>query len=1155
MSGMMPRTLGKYRIIEEIGRGGMAVVYKAVHPVLGRYVAIKVLPPQFTFEKKFVERFRREATAASTLNHPNIVIIHDVDQEDDIHYIVMEYLEGQPLSELIKEQGSLPLSRALKIMHQISSALDYAHSLGFVHRDIKPSNIIIGPEDHATLTDFGIVRTADGTSVTKEGAPIGTPEYMSPEQCDGKQADSRSDVYSLGVVLYEMVTGQVPFTADTPLVVMYQQVNKKPVPPRRIKSDLSGSVEQVVMRALAKTPEERYPTAGALAEALEAAIRGEEAAVAEQARPDVQAVPERPGEEVAQLVKPAEPRVRGKAVVRSELGKYRIIEEIDRGPMGVVYKGLDPRSGSYVAIKVLARHFTSDKEFVRRLHREATAASKLRHPNIVIIHDVDEEDDIQYIVMEYLEGQPLSELIKMQGSLPSDRAFSIIRQISSALDYAHSLGFVHRDIKPTNIIIGPEDHATLTDFSIVATADGTAVTKEGASIGTPEYMSPEQCDGKQADSRSDIYSLGVVLYEMLTGQVPFTADTPLVVMYQQVNKKPVPPRRINSDLSEPVEGVVLGALAKAPGERYQTAGALAEALEAAIRGEEPPAPAEPVPDDKAVESLYMRALAAVEEKRWQEAIELLNQVLLLDEHYRDARVLLKRAEEELSDVLARARRDAEKDEAERARLRRAEELRKQAKRFIHQEQWEKAVDCLREAISLAPENREIASLLAQAEDGLQTQKEIEDLCREGTEALKAEDWEGAIERFSQVLLKRPSHKEAREKLEEARRSAELARKYDAAQELMAKANWPEAIRFLEEILADEPGYKDARRLLDIARAAVEPLAPPVGPAPAPGLGVWQRLRSALGQPNARILMACSALLGFVLVQIFYWLLLPRFSGPLAAILPPDTESTIGLMSDEDAVAPGLVPTFTQTATATHTATPSPTATSTTTNTPTATPSPTATALPPTPTRVATPRPPTPVPATPTAVPLQAPPGMIYMPAGETRAADGGVLSYEAHFIDDHAVTWGEYEACVRDTYCARIAEVYMLVPGEGRSYELARIQNYMPVHRATWYDADRYCRWAGKRLTTLAEWRNACENASRWNRAMLWATGQLTLPEWVADPVVGTEERVLCVDGCYSAVGLSPFDAPGSNDALWDCLRGPDPAACSRGFRCARTVE
>ena len=273
MSGMMPRSLGKYSIIEEIGRGGMAVVYKAVHKQLGRYVAIKVLPRQFTFQTKFVQRFHREATAASTLSHPNIVIIYDVDQEDDIHYIVMEYLEGQPLSELIKEQGSLPLSPALKIIHQISSALDYAHSLGFVHRAIKPSNIIIGPEDHATLTDFGIVRTADGTSVTKEGAPIGTPEYMSPEQCDGKQADSRSDVYSLGAVLYEMVTGQVPFTADTPLVVMYQQVNKKPVPPRRINPDLSVPVEGVVLRALAKTPEERYPTAGALAEALEAAIQ------------------------------------------------------------------------------------------------------------------------------------------------------------------------------------------------------------------------------------------------------------------------------------------------------------------------------------------------------------------------------------------------------------------------------------------------------------------------------------------------------------------------------------------------------------------------------------------------------------------------------------------------------------------------------------------------------------------------------------------------------------------------------------------------------------------------------------------------------------------------------------------------------------------
>jgi len=663
-------------------------------------------------------------------------------------------------------------------------------------------------------------------------------------------------------------------------------------------------------------------------------------------------------------------------MIPSTLGKYRIIEEIGRGGMAVVYKAVHPRLGRYVAIKVLPRQFSFERKFVQRFHREATAASTLSHPNIVIIHDVDQEEDIHYIVMEYLEGQPLSELIKEQGSLPLGRAFKIIHQISSALDYAHSLGFVHRDIKPSNIIIGPEDHATLTDFGIVRTADGTSVTKEGAPIGTPQYMSPEQCDGKQADSRSDLYSLGVVLYEMLTGQVPFTADTPLVVMYQQVNKPPVPPRRINPDLLDPVERVVLRALGKTPEERYQTAGALAEALEAAIRGEDT---AEPEPDEETVESLYMRAVTAVEEKRWQEAIGGLNEVLLLDEHYRDARDLLKRAEqelawqqqvaelkargerllkerrtlaaievfqsalslqpgdEELSDLLAQARRDAEGDEAEEARLSGAEELREQAKRFMRQEQWAIAVDRLQEAISLAPKNPEIASLLVQAQDGLQTQREIEDLYREGTDALKVEDWEGAIERFGQVLLKRPSHAEAREKLDEAQRGSELARKYDTAQELMTEAQWAEAIKLLETIIREKPDFKESQQSLRVARAAmsrqrqpevqeeeVGPEPPPDGPTEQTGLSAWQ--------------IATVALFELVCCLILYGLVFPPF-------LPPDaTPTATELNQDTDSVDSGFISTSSPTATASSTASSSPTSTSTTTHTatPTRTPRPTAT---------------------------------------------------------------------------------------------------------------------------------------------------------------------------------------------------------------------
>ena len=838
------------------------------------------------------------------------------------------------------------------------------------------------------------------------------------------------------------------------------------------------------------------------------------------------------------------------------LGKYSIIEEVGRGGMAIVYKAIHPALKRHVAIKVLPSQFTFDEQFVGRFHQEATAAAKLRHPNIVIIYDVEEDDDdTHYIVMEYLAGRPLSQLIKDREAFPLRRVLNITRQVADALDYAHGQGFVHRDIKPSNIIIGPQDHATLTDFGIVKAADGTSLTTTGAPVGTPEYMSPEQCEGHEVDSRSDIYSLGIVLYEMLTGQVPFRADTPLVAMYHQVNKAPLPPRQINAELSQGVEQVVLKALAKKPEERYATAGELAQALERSVSESE-----EASEIQRRLESLYDEGTESLRAENWEEAIDRFEQVLALDPGHRDTGEKLREARR--GEMFVRMYADAQE--------------------LMEGREWGKAAEVLEALLDEEPRYRDAQQLVEIARTVLATrrepeaptvavpkelaqQQEVAELSARGADLLERGDWQGAIEAFQSLLGLQPQHERAAGLLAQARQEAEkekvekarldrLERLYTQAEEWMRQERWLEAVECLREVISLERGYREAPSLLAEAEKALESKRPVQPMVAQPSRSLVGRIkgivtrdvspRSALG------FMIMSAGVGFAACLFLYSLLLPDLRASLVAAMPLQaTPTQAELISSAGTVMPALVPTYTPTATL------SPTATSTATSTPTATPTPTATAPPATPTRAATPRPPTAVPATPTAMPVQAPPGMIYVPAGETRAADGGMLIYEAHFMDDHAVTWGEYDACVRDTYCARIAEVYMLVPGEGHSYQLARIQHYMPVHRASWYDADRYCRWAGKRLPTLAEWRNACENASRWNRAVLWATGQLTLPEWVADPVAGTDERVLCLDGCYSAVGKSPFDAPGSNDALWDCLRGPDPAACSRGFRCARTVE
>jgi serine/threonine protein kinase len=260
------RQLGQYQVIEQIGRGGMAVVYKAYHPALERYVAVKVLPEELSRDSSFVERFQREARAAANLNHPNIVIVYDVGETNGAHFIVMEYVEGPSLTQVLKRQGALPPRRAASVVAQIGSALDYAHSRGFVHRDIKPGNILITGDGTAKLTDFGIVKPSEGTRLTRTGSLLGTPAYMSPEQAKDDGIGSATDIYSLGIVTYELLSGGVPFSGQT-VAVLHAHLHDPPD-----LSVLPSALQPVVGRALAKDPKARYPTAGAFAQALQQAV-------------------------------------------------------------------------------------------------------------------------------------------------------------------------------------------------------------------------------------------------------------------------------------------------------------------------------------------------------------------------------------------------------------------------------------------------------------------------------------------------------------------------------------------------------------------------------------------------------------------------------------------------------------------------------------------------------------------------------------------------------------------------------------------------------------------------------------------------------------------------------------------------------------------
>ncbi len=288
MEALVGQRFGRYRVLEEIGRGAMGAVFKGYDATLDREVAIKVLAPHLVWDSQFVERFLREARVAARLHHPNIVAIYDVGQEGGWYYFVMEHLPGETLREQIRRRGALPPEEVVQIAAQLASALDYAHEQGVVHRDVKPGNVIVDPDGHVTLTDFGIVKAASETHLTATGMTVGTPEYMAPEQATGGEVGPWTDRYALGVVAYEMLSGRVPFQADSTMALLYRIVHEPHPPLHGVRPELPAAVDAVLGRALAKEPARRYPSAQAFVEALERALAGQEVEVVASA---VEALP------------------------------------------------------------------------------------------------------------------------------------------------------------------------------------------------------------------------------------------------------------------------------------------------------------------------------------------------------------------------------------------------------------------------------------------------------------------------------------------------------------------------------------------------------------------------------------------------------------------------------------------------------------------------------------------------------------------------------------------------------------------------------------------------------------------------------------------------------------------------------------------------
>ncbi|MDD5676124.1 MAG: serine/threonine-protein kinase [Chitinivibrionales bacterium] len=265
----IPKSIGKFKIVGKLGKGGMGDIYKAIQPPNDRMVALKVLPPQFSRDDEFSKRFAIEGKAISLLQHQNIVTLYESGEADGYSFFAMQYVEGEDLGKRIFRSKAMPVDDIVDISKQICRGLRYAHAKNVVHRDIKPQNILIDKNNTVRISDFGIAKIYAHEGITMTGMAVGTPEYMSPEQAEGVELDAQTDIYSLGILMYEMITKKPPFTGNNPVAIAYKQVHENPAPPSTRRKDIPKRLELIVLKALKKNKEERYRTVEEMLEHLD----------------------------------------------------------------------------------------------------------------------------------------------------------------------------------------------------------------------------------------------------------------------------------------------------------------------------------------------------------------------------------------------------------------------------------------------------------------------------------------------------------------------------------------------------------------------------------------------------------------------------------------------------------------------------------------------------------------------------------------------------------------------------------------------------------------------------------------------------------------------------------------------------------------------
>ncbi len=597
-SATEPQCIGRYQIRREIGAGNMGVVYECYDPELGRTVAVKVLHVDHHSDdhSERTARMRREARLLASLSHPNIVAIYDVGTWRGQIFLTLEYVDGHSLRRWRTEHQA-DWREIVEIFMDAGRGIAAAHAAHIIHRDIKPDNILISEQGRVLVADFGLARAMDRPhtgpqaqvsstwdSLTQSNTIVGTPAFMAPEQYRGDEVDERADIFSFCAALYRVVYQATPFEGRSVSQLASNVCSGAVLPPP--SGDAPAGLFEILRAGLAADPERRPASMDELLSSLDALL--------EQERRPAKPLVRRPlycpacnttyeasvevcpndGTRLYQLEPGDDPLV---GVVLDE--RFRVDELIGQGGMGAVYRGAQLSVDRQVAIKVLRAEFVDRQVALERFFREAKLISAMTHPNIVRLIEFgqDRERDLLYLVMELVEGTDLSALLG-RGRLKANLAVEIAYQVLGALTEPHAAHIIHRDLKPDNLLLSARSDGTLQvkvlDFGIArALQRNTRLTQTGMICGTPAYMAPEQSRDKPVDARTDLYALGVILYEMLAGQPPFMGQSSLQIMLKHIQEDPPALRDVlpPGALPEALEDLVYDLMAKDPARRPATA--------------------------------------------------------------------------------------------------------------------------------------------------------------------------------------------------------------------------------------------------------------------------------------------------------------------------------------------------------------------------------------------------------------------------------------------------------------------------------------------------------------------------------------------------------------------------------------------------------